>query len=665
MPKILAIDDKRDNLVTLSALLANLMPGCTVLTAQSGPEGIGKAKTELPDVILLDIRMPDMDGFETCQRLMADATTKHIPVIMITAIKTDSRSRVKGLEIGANAFLSKPIDEVELISQLKVALRIKEAEDALRGERESLKQAVQERTADLTQEIAERKQAEEVVSQAKDDWENTFDAVTDMITVHDAEFNILRANLAARKMLGLQALEGRPFAKCFQCYHRTENMLPECPGRQSLTTGLPAAVDMFEPSLNKHVEIRAMPRFGRDGRVVGVIHIVRDITEHRKMEEQLRQSQKMEGIGQLTGGIAHDFNNILATIMGYGEMALIKMAAHDPQRSNIEHMLEATDKAAHLTKDLLLFSRRQIAVKKPVDLDMIIRNVQKILQRVIGEDIEFKVLFHVEAVPILADRNHIEQVIMNLATNARDAMPKGGTFTITLERIELDDEFVTAHGYGKPGAYALISVTDTGTGMDEEIRQRIFEPFFTTKEVGKGTGLGLSVVYGIIKQHDGYINVYSEPGMGTTFKVYLPLIEAAASLEETAGDRVYPAGDGETILLAEDDAALRALSLLVLKQFGYQVITAVNGEDAVNKFREHADSIRLLLLDLIMPKQNGKEAYDEIVKIKPGIKIIFLSGYTPEVIRQKVSIEKGATLLSKPVSAKDLLTAVREALNKE
>jgi PAS domain S-box-containing protein len=390
-----------------------------------------------------------------------------------------------------------------------------------------------------------------------------------------------------------------------------------------------------------------------------VISMANDVTEHRKLEEQLRQAQKMESIGQLAGGIAHDFNNILATILGYGEMALMNMPADDPQRLNIEHMLEAADKAVHLTKDILLFSRKHPAEKKPEDMRMIVRNVGKILKRVLGEDVGFKAITPSGDVPIFADKNQLEQVLMNLATNARDAMPQGGTFTLVAGEIALDDEFVAVHGYGKTGEYAMITVADTGCGMDEQTRQKIFEPFFTTKEVGKGTGLGMAVVYGIVKQHDGYITAYSEPGKGTTFRIYLPRISSATRREERAQESIHPErGRGtETILLAEDDTALREVTVTILKEFGYSVITAVDGE--------HKDSIQLLLLDLIMPKMNGKEAYDEIVKIKPGCKIIFLSGYAPDMVRQRISIEKGIPVLSKPLSPRNLLKEVRTVLDEK
>ncbi|MDO8723082.1 MAG: ATP-binding protein [Syntrophales bacterium] len=398
------------------------------------------------------------------------------------------------------------------------------------------------------------------------------------------------------------------------------------------------------------------------GDIQGFLGMAQDITEHRKLEEQMLQVQKMESIGTLAGGIAHDFNNILSAVIGYGHITLIKMAHDDPLRLNIEHMLEAAERAANLTKDILLFSRKQISNRRPVDINEIIRKVEKFLLRVIGEDIACKTILSEGAIPVLANLNHIEQVLMNLAANARDAMPKGGAFTVATERIRLDEEFVARHGYGVPGLYAMITVRDTGIGMDVETQHRIFEPFFTTREVGKGTGLGLSVVYGIIKQHDGYNNAYSEVGMGTTFRIYLPVIASAASEEErTAAEP--PERGTETILLAEDNEVLRNLTLSVLQEFGYTVIVAKDGEEAVNKYKENRERIRLLLFDLVMPKKNGKEAYDEIREMTPGIKVIFVSGYAPDIIRQRKLLEDNVAVIHKPVLPSDILKKVRSVLD--
>jgi two-component system cell cycle sensor histidine kinase/response regulator CckA len=391
---------------------------------------------------------------------------------------------------------------------------------------------------------------------------------------------------------------------------------------------------------------------------------VLDLTEHRKLEAQLRQAQKMESIGTLAGGIAHDFNNILTAIIGFGHVALMQMGPDDPQRENIGHMLEGADRAAQLTKDLLIFSRIEVCEKRPVDLNEIIGKVEKFLERVIGEDIACNLALHSEPIVVSADPHQLEQVLMNLATNARDAMKEGGEFMIGSDRIILGYDFVAIHGYGTPGKYALLTISDTGEGMDEETRRKIFDPFYTTKEVGKGTGLGLAVVYGIIKEHEGFISVYSEPGRGTTFNIYLPVIASKARGEVIIQEEETSTRGTETILLAEDDESVRRLLLIVLKQHGYQVIEAVDGADAVKKSMENRETIDLLLSDLIMPKMNGQESFDEMKAWRPKLKAIFMSGYAPDFVRRKMSLECGLELINKPILPGLLLKKIRNLLDK-
>jgi nitrogen-specific signal transduction histidine kinase/ActR/RegA family two-component response regulator len=410
--------------------------------------------------------------------------------------------------------------------------------------------------------------------------------------------------------------------------------------------------------------MRAVPILGQSGSVESIIKIIRDLTEHRNLENQMRQAQKMEAVGQLAGGIAHDFNNILSVIGGYGQIVLMKIAKDDPLRPNIENMIDGVDRAAHLTKDLLLFSKKQASERKPSDINDIIGQVERFLLRVIGEDIECKTVLHDGPILINADSNQLQQVLMNLAGNARDAMPHGGVFTITTEQVSLGTNAIPSAGVDKRGPYALINVSDTGEGMNEETRQRIFEPFFTTKEVGKGTGLGLAVAHGIIQQHDGFIEVESIPGKGSTFKIYLPVIRQKTKKENGVLQTDAPARGKETILLAEDDNSLRELSRSLLAQFGYTVIEAVDGEEAVNKFMENRDKIDLLLFDLIMPKMTGKEAYDKIVKIQPDIKVMFESGYSSDSTRIRESLDDRMSLISKPVSPTELLNKIREMLDK-
>ena len=390
---------------------------------------------------------------------------------------------------------------------------------------------------------------------------------------------------------------------------------------------------------------------------------LRDITQQKKLEAQLLQAQKMEAIGQLAGGVAHDFNNLLTAIIGYGHLLKNEAAKDDRMSSYAGQILSAAERAAILTNDLLTFSRKQIVNLQPVNLHNIIKNMESLLLRVIGEDIELTTVLTDADLTIMADSTQIDQILMNLATNAQDAMPKGGSFIISIDRVEIDEEYISAYGYGKPGSYALLSFEDTGIGMDEKIRERIFEPFFTTKEVGKGTGLGLSMVYGIVKQHDGYINVYSEPGRGTTFKILLPLIQSKVKELEPDTLKIIKGGT-ETILIGEDEAQVRTLLKEILSNEGYNIVEAVDGDDAVKVFHKNKDNIHLLILDVIMPKKNGKEAYQEIRKVKPDIKVIFVSGYSSDIIHKKGILEDGVNFISKPVSPDGLLLKIRDVLNK-
>lgn len=394
--------------------------------------------------------------------------------------------------------------------------------------------------------------------------------------------------------------------------------------------------------------------------------VLEDITLKRRLEEQLRQSQKMEAIGTLAGGIAHDFNNILTAIIGYAGLLKTGVSEDDLLREYVDEMMVSCERASLLTRSLLAFSRKQVMSPKPVDLNKVIKKVEALLIRVIGEDIELRTILAHGDLVVMADAGQIEQVLMNLAANARSAMPDGGILSIGTEALELDDAFTKAHGYGIPGLYALVSVTDTGHGMDEKTKERIFEPFFTTREVGKGTGLGLAMVYGIIKQHEGYITTYSELGRGTTFKIYLPLIQAEAEVTGPvmpAATTSGPPKGSETVLLAEDDSEVRKITRNILEGSGYRVIEAVDGEDAINKFLLNKDEIQLLIFDVIMPQKSGKEAYEEVKRIAPGVKALFTSGYTADIIHRKGVLEEGINFIPKPVAPDILLKKMREVLD--
>lgn len=388
----------------------------------------------------------------------------------------------------------------------------------------------------------------------------------------------------------------------------------------------------------------------------------RDITDRRHMEEQLRHAQKMEALGTLTGGVAHEFNNILQSIIGYGEM-LDDALKDNPLSTYSNVILSSALRASSITRGLLAYSSKHIVERELLSVNEIIKKVEGLLSRFIGEDIDLRVILVEGNLIVNADSSQIEQVLMNLATNAKDAMPNGGVLTISTEHTAVNEKFIQAHAYGEPGKYALISVKDTGIGMDEKTRGRIFEPFFTTKGMGKGTGLGLSMVYGIVKAHNGYVDVRSAPGEGTTFNIYIPAIKMDIERVQSAAGPVR-VGGSETVLVAEDDTDVRRLINTLLENAGYKVIEVVDGEDAIEKMRENKDRIQLLLCDVVMPKKNGREVFDEIIKMKPNIKALFISGYTDDIIHEKGILAEGLNFISKPILPRELLRKVRDVLDK-
>ncbi len=517
--------------------------------------------------------------------------------------------------------------------------------------------------------ITERKHAENALQESDQRYRKLVESVTDYIYTVRVEDGRPVATKHGPGCVGVTGYTSEEYEADPYLWYRmiheedrgavTEQAEKICSG--SATPSLEHRIIHKEGSI-RWVRNTPVPRFDETGRLSTYDGMVTDVTERKHLEIQLRQAQKMEAVGQLAGGIAHDFNNILSAIIGYGSLLQLKIDKDDPLRTYVDQILASSERAAHLTHSILAFSRKQIINLKPVDLNEIIRRVEKLLARLIGEDIELKTILCGAELSLMADSGQIEQVLINLCTNARDAMPDGGFLMIETCVAECDEQFVKAHPYGKPGTYAMVSIADTGIGMDAGTKEKIFEPFFTTKEVGKGTGLGLSIAYGIIKQHGGYINVYSEPGKGTSFKIYLPIIKSGAKAKESAAP--LPASRGaETVLIAEDDAAVRKLAREVFEHFGYTVIEARDGEDAVKMFLGHRDDVQLLVLDVLMPKKNGKEAYEEIKKARPDIKVIFTSGYSADVLHKKGIVEEGINFISKPISPNEFIAMVRKVLD--
>ena len=387
-----------------------------------------------------------------------------------------------------------------------------------------------------------------------------------------------------------------------------------------------------------------------------------DITERKQLEQQFHQAQKMEAVGRLAGGVAHDFNNLLTAILGSADLVLDSLTPTIPERGEIEEIRKAALRAADLTRQLLAFSRQQVIAPTALNPNDVVTNMEKLLRRLLGEDVELRTVLTPEPGTVKADPSQLEQIVVNLAVNARDAMPEGGKLTIETQNVELDEAYTRGHLSAQPGSYVMLAVSDTGIGMDAATQARIFEPFFTTKEKGKGTGLGLATVYGIVKQSDGWIWVYSEPGHGTTFKIYLPRItEAAAPAAPSPVPPVSVRGS-ETVLLVEDDEMIRNLVQKVLKANGYTVLVAASGHDALRLAGQHQGRIHLVMTDVVMPGINGREVAERLAAARAGIKVLYLSGYTDDAIVHHGVLEPGIAFLQKPFTPAVLARKVREVL---
>jgi len=510
----------------------------------------------------------------------------------------------------------------------------------------------------------ERKRTEEK-------YQSLFREMMDGFAIHEivcdeagspVDYRFLAANPAFEQMTGLRSAEivGKTVREVLP---QIESHWIETYGKVALT-GEPVHFANYSPFFDKTFEITAFRteknRFAC---------IIKDISgqkraeeERTKLQEQLYHAQRMEDIGRLTGGVAHDFNNHLTAIIGCSQFILAKLHEDSELRHFADMINSAGEKAAVLTRSLLTFSRKEPPKKKPVDVQLLTCNISRLLRRLIGEDIDLVVEKDRDPLFVNADSGHIEQVLMNLATNARDAMPDGGTIRITLERRRLDREFMNVNGWGEPGEYAVISFSDTGVGIPVEDQERIFEPFYTSKDSGNGTGLGLPIVLGIIRQHGGHILLDSAPGRGTTFTLYLPLIGRHHHQDEPGEQPEIPGG-AETVLICEDDESVRRLIRMVLQDAGYEVLEAVDGQEAVEAYQRNRDRIHLVILDVVMPKKNGVAAYGEIFSIKPGVRTLFTSGYTPETINRSGVFDMKVPFIQKPITPGLLLKKVRETLD--
>ncbi len=571
MATILIVDDYATNREVIVTLLGYY--GHRMLEAKDGLEGLSIVHAENPDLIIADVMMPTMNGFEFVSKLRQDPTTARIPVVFYSATFQDAEMVALARASGVSRLLPKPAEPEEVLRVVNEALSSREPDAPPVPTKEGTIEVVQILNNKLFEKIGE------------------LEELNDQLEQRIAE--------------------------------RT------------------AALEQTNRRLHEEIEERA------------------------KAEKELRQVQRLDAIGRLAGGIAHDFNNLLGVILGQSEILLDRFREEATFHS-LEMIKESAQRGATLTRQLLAFSRRQVLEPRVLNLNVILGDVEKLLRRVIGEDIELKFQTDAKLGSVEADPGQLEQVIVNLAINARDAMPSGGKLTITTANVKLDESYVDRRVVVRPGSYVQLGVTDTGCGMDEQTQSRIFEPFFTTKEVGKGTGLGLATVYGIVKQSGGYIWVYSEPGHGSAFRISLPMVEALAEGPARVQPREEPLRGSGTILIVEDDASLREVTCEFLKSSGYTVLETGSPDEALCTVEHHEGPIDLLLTDMIMPKMNGRELAARLSAARPGMKILYVSGYADGIVRDDAqrALEPGLAFLQKPYTRYALTRKVHEILER-
>ncbi|MCB2183759.1 MAG: response regulator [Desulfobulbaceae bacterium] len=684
---ILIVDDHEVNRYLQETMLkAN---GHDVRQAANGEEAFEILQAGGIDLIISDILMPVMDGFQLCRKVKTDANLRAIPFIIYTATYTGPKDHDFALKIGADRFIEKPcepeifmkaVDEVIAsaghLKRASVPVRGEE-EEVLRLYSERLVRKLEQKMVQAEQEIEARQKAEKALVESRERLiaaqrmakmgDFVWDVETGEVTWSDALFDLLQYEKSETfDYAGINA----------KIYH------PDDVERITRWLGNCIASGTEELTPNEYRVIR------KDGqilfvRTVGVIQqrvgkkpkifaTVQDITERIQMDKerenlkvQLFQAQKMESVGRLAGGVAHDFNNMLSIIIGYAEFGMENVKPGDPLHTDLVEIMNAAERSKDITRQLLAFARQQTIAPKVLNLNDAIENMLKMFRRLIGEDIDLAWRPAPDVWSVKIDPSQVDQILVNLCVNARDAIADVGKVTIETQNMSIDEDYSALHPDFFPGEYVLLTVSDDGYGIATENLDMIFEPFFTTKGIGKGTGLGLATVYGIVKQNKGFINVYSETENGTTFKIYLPRHKGKTDKTSSGNAHEIPKGKGETVLLVEDDQAIMKMSKRMLERLGYQVLEASAPSEAMRLAEKYAGSIHLLITDVVMPEMNGRDLSDRLHALYPDLKILFMSGYTSDVIAHRGVLDEGVNFIQKPFTKKEMAFKVCKALGRE
>jgi two-component system, cell cycle sensor histidine kinase and response regulator CckA len=637
---ILIVDDEPAHVEAVRRALISCDPRFRVESAATLAEFRQLVSRGVPDIAIMDLNLPDGRAVEVMTNPPENGV---FPILLMTSFGNESVA-VEAIKSGAidyivkspEAFAAMPRTVERALREWRLLLDRKRAEIGIR-------------------------ESEARFHTISSQFNTLLDELPDLFVLHDTDLRILWLNKAAAALVQGGVAERN--AQCYSFLCQGEGPCDPCPVAKSIETGV-ASREIVITASGKVLELRAIPVL-EEGRVVSVIEVCRDISDQRKMEEQLRQTQKMEAIGRLAGGVAHDFNNALLVIMGYTDMAMARLPPGDtPLHGYLQEVLNASNRSAELTRQLLALSRKQTAVQKVLNLNRLISGQLKMLGRLIGEDVELEFAPGLGLWPVLIDPSQVDQMLLNLVVNARDSIEGAGTIGIETANVSLDQSYSQVHPDALPGDYVRLCISDTGCGMDTGILERLFEPFFTTKEKGKGTGLGLATVYGVVNQNSGEIHAESVQREGTRFILHLPRCIGMELEADHESRRTLPRG-AETVLLVEDNEQSLALSGLMLEECGYTVMATSSPLTACELSAQHPGGIALLLSDVVMPQLNGRELSARITALRPGIKTLFMSGYTEDIIAKRGIITEGLNFIHKPFVLMGLAEKVRQVLDEK